>query len=58
MLLIIYVISVILNYIIYKKILRAENRKNFNPDEKGIIFTPVINTISLVIELWDATLGK
>lgn len=51
--LLIYIVSVILNYIIYKTRIRRENRKKLDVEELTIILFPGINTLSLIIELWD-----
>ena len=50
---IIYVISVLVNYGLYSK-----PKRKLDMEDKTIIFTPVINTISLIIELWDLTIKK
>lgn len=54
----VYLISVIFNYLIYKNILRREKRVKFDNDERGIIFIPLVNTISLIVELWDRIFEK
>ena len=34
-----------------------KEKKNLDGDDKSLIFTPVINTIGLIVEFWDLILG-
>ena len=47
----VYLLSVGINFLILRK-------TKLDNDDKTLIFMPIINTISLVIELWDYIFKK